>query len=161
VISHTGCRALVNNARCVPDSVIKAVADSGGVVGIFSMSFWLTEDPVPTVDTYIRQLEHVIKVGGTDAVGISNDYDVAGQLQAAALGNNNAEAVKGYFPWWKQHAEILGFDDLPKHVVIPELNDIRRFFTIKAALEKKGFSSSQIEKIMGGNWVRVLTECLG
>ena len=113
IVSHTGCRALVNNARCVTDPVIKAVADTGGVVGIFSMSFWLTEDPVPTVDSYIRQLEHVIKVGGIDAVGISNDYDVAGELGAAKLGNNNAEAVKGYYPWWKQQAGVLGFDKLP------------------------------------------------
>jgi membrane dipeptidase len=161
VITHTGCRTLVNNARCAPDSVIKGVADTGGVVGIFSMSFWLTENPVPTVDSYIRQLEHVIKVGGADAVGISNDYDVSGQLQAAALNNNNAEVVKGYFPWWKQHEGILGFDELPKHVIIPELNNVRRFFTIQAALEKKGYKADIIEKIMGGNWVRVLTDCLG
>ena len=35
IISHTACRALVNNARCVTDPVIKAVADTGGVVEIF------------------------------------------------------------------------------------------------------------------------------
>lgn len=161
IISHTGCRTLVNNARCATDSVIKGVADTGGVVGIFSMSFWLTENPVPTVDSYINQLEHVIKTGGIEAVGISNDYDITGHTGAAKLNNNNAEAVKSYFPWWKQHHGILGFEKLPKHCVIPELNNVKRFFTIQAALEKKGYSSSQIEKIMGGNWVRVLTECLG
>jgi len=161
VISHTGCRALVNNARCVPDSGIRAVAGKGGVIGIFSMSFWLTEDPVPTVDAYIKQLEHVIKVGGIDAVGISNDYDIAGQLDAAKINNDNSEAVKPYFPWWQQHKGVLGFDELPKHVVIPELNNIRRFHTIQHALEKKGFKADHIEKIMGGNWVRVLTESLG
>ncbi|MBN1224956.1 MAG: membrane dipeptidase [Candidatus Aminicenantes bacterium] len=161
IISHTGCRALVNNARCVPDSGIRAIAETGGVVGIFSMSFWLTQDPVPTVDSYIRQLEHVIKVGGIDTVGISNDYDIAGHLEAAALNNNNDEVAKAYYPWWKQHAGVLGFDELPKHAVIPELNDIRRFTTIQHALEKRGFTSIQIEKVMGGNWVRVLTESLG
>jgi len=161
VISHTGCRALVNNARCVPDSGIRAVADTGGVLGIFSMSFWLTEDPVPTVDSYIKQLEHVIKVGGLDSVGISNDYDIAGQLDAAKKNNDNAEAVKPYYPWWEQYKGVLGFDELPKHVIIPELNNIKRFHTIQLALEKKGFTSDQIEKIMGGNWVRVLTESLG
>ncbi len=161
IVSHTGCRALVNNARCVADAVIKAVADTGGVVGIFSMSFWLTEDPVPTVDSYIRQLEHVIQVGGIDAVGISNDYDVAGELGALSVGNDNTKAIKGYLPWWKQHSGVLGFDRLPEHCVIPELNNIRRFHTIQAALEKKGFKPVEIEKIMGGNWVRLYTESLG
>jgi membrane dipeptidase len=161
VMTHTGCRSLVRNARCATDSMIKGVADSGGVVGIFSMSFWLTEDPVPTVDSYIKQLEHVIKVGGIDAVGISNDYDIAGQLSAAKLNNNNAEAVKSYFPWWKQHQGILGFDKLPQHIVIPELNNIRRFFTLQTALEKRGYKTADVEKILGGNWARILTECLG
>ena len=34
-------------------------------------------------------------------------------------------------------------------------------FTIHDALGGAGFSSDEIEKIMGGNWVRVLTEVLG
>ena len=161
IISHTGCRALVNNARCVPDSVIKAVADTGGVVGIFSMSFWLTEDPVPTVEAYVRQLEHVIKVGGINAVGVANDYDLAGEPNALKVNNDNAEAVKAYFPWWKDQAGILGFDRLPRHCVIPELNSIRRLFTIQAALEESGHSAADAEKIMGQNWVRVYTESLG
>jgi microsomal dipeptidase-like Zn-dependent dipeptidase len=33
-------------------------------------------------------------------------------------------------------------------------------FTIHAALEKAGFSAVEVEKIMGGNWVRVLTDAL-
>ena len=55
----------------------------------------------------------------------------------------------------------LGFDKLPTHRVIPELNNIRRFYTIQAALERKGFKSSEIDKIIGGNWVRLYTESLG
>ena len=65
VVSHGAARALVTNARCTPDSVIKGVADSGGMIGIFMMSFWLTEDPVPTVESYLRQIAHVIKIGGS------------------------------------------------------------------------------------------------
>ena len=161
IISHTGCRALVNSARCTPDPVIKAVADTGGVMGIFSMSCWLTEEAVPTVDSYIRQLAHVIQVGGIHAVGIANDFDIAGDAEIAGLKNNNEEAVKSMYPWWRQQQGLIGFDKLPQHVVIPELNNIRRLFTIQAALEKRGWKAAQIEKIMGGNWLRVYTESLG
>jgi membrane dipeptidase len=161
IISHTGCRALVRNARCAPDEVLKGVGDSGGVVGIFAMSFWLTEDPVPTVDHYILQLQHVIDVAGMDAVGISNDYAITGEPGALAVKNNNAEAIKGYYPWWKSQAGNLGFDKLPLHCVIPEMNNIERFFVIQRGLEKKGYTTTQIEKIMGGNWLRFLTSALG
>jgi membrane dipeptidase len=162
VASHTCCRAIVRNARCITDPVIRGVADSGGLVGIMPLSFWITQDPVPTVDHYIRHLEHVINVGGIEAVGLSNDETLAGSLDAAKLNNDNAEAVKLDIDWWKkqQAAGIMGFEELPKHAIIPELNNVRRLFTIQAALERKGHTSAEIEKVMGQNWVRVLTQCL-
>ena len=163
IISHGAARALVNNARCAPDEVIRGVADSGGVMGIFMMSFWLTTDPVPTVETLLKQIRHVIKVGGADAVGIANDFPLSGEESLIAAKNNNAEAVKNYYPWWDSVAqmEVLGFDKRPAHVAIPELNNIRRMYTIHEALRKSGFNSRDIEKIMGGNWIRVLAEPVG
>jgi membrane dipeptidase len=163
IISHTGARSLVKNARCTSDEVIRGVAQSGGVTGIFMMSFWLTEDAVPTVDSLIKQIRHMINVGGIDSVGIANDYSIAGELSLVKVNNNNAEGVKGYWPWWESQTKngILGFDRKPQHVVIPELNNVRRMFTIHEALEKNAFKPSEIEKIMGGNWIRVLTDSLG
>jgi len=105
----------------------------------------------------------VIKVGGADAVGIANDFPLSGEESLIAAKNNNAEAVKNYFPWWDSVAkmEVLGFDKRPAHVAIPELNNIRRMYTIHEALRKSGFNSRDIEKIMGGNWIRVLAEPVG
>ena len=56
---------------------------------------------------------------------------------------------------------VLGFDQRLSHVAIPELNNIWRLHTIRAALEKGGFSSREVQKIMGGNWARVLAEPVG
>jgi membrane dipeptidase len=163
VVSHTCCRAIVNNARCITDDIIRGVADSGGVVAIMPLSFWITTDPVPTVDHYLSHIEHVIKIGGIGSVGLSHDATVAGNLEAAKHGNDNAKAVAPSLPWWKkqQEAGILGFEELPKHSIIPELNNVRRHFTIQVALEKKGYTTAQIEKIMGKNWERVLTQRFG
>jgi len=163
IVSHGACRAVVNNARCTSDEVIRGVARSGGAMGIFMMSFWLTNDPVPSVDAVIKQVRHIINIGGIDAVAIANDYGLQGQLAAAKVNNDNAEAVKSYLPWWDSVAKdgILGFDRRPTHVVIPELNNLRRMFTIHRSLETAGFKAAEIEKIMGGNWVRVLTDSLG
>jgi microsomal dipeptidase-like Zn-dependent dipeptidase len=163
VVSHTCCRAIVNNARCITDEIIRRVADSGGVVAIMPLSFWLTKDPVPTIDHYLNHIEHVIKIGGIESVGLSHDQTVAGNLEAAKNNNDNAKAVAPTIPWWKRNrdAGVLGYDELPKHSIIPELNDVRRHFTIQAALEKKGYSSTQVEKIMGKNWERVLTQRFG
>lgn len=163
VVSHTCCRAIVNNARCITDAVIRGVAESGGVVAIMPLSFWITTDPVPTIDHYLNHIEHVIKVGGIDAVGLSHDATVAGHLEAAKNNNDQTKALAPSLEWWKRNKEagVLGYDELPKHYIIPELNNVRRHFTIQAALEKKGYSSTQVEKIMGKNWQRVLTQRFG
>jgi membrane dipeptidase len=163
IVSHGAARAIVNNARCTPDDVIRGVATSGGAMGIFMMTFWLTDDAVPTVDAYVRQIRHVINVGGIDAVGIANDYPVGGEANARRVGNDNAKAVASYLEWWDYVARqgVLGFERRPMHVVIPELNNPRRAFTIAAALDRAGFKTGEVEKIMGGNWTRVLTENLG
>lgn len=163
ILSHGGARALVPNARCAPDEVIRAVAETGGVMGIFMMSFWLTTDPVPTVEHLLRQIRHVISVGGIDAVGIANDYQITGNAALSQVNNDNAQGIEGYYPWWESQRDrgIFGFDELPEHVVIPELNNVRRMYTIHRALERDGFKAPEVEKIMGGNWIRVLRESLG
>jgi len=162
ILSHGAARALVNNGRCAPDSVIRGIGDSGGVMGIFMLSFWLTSEAIPTIESYVKQIRHVIKVGGIEAVGIANDFPLSGEQSLIEAKNNNAEAVKNYLPWWNSIAKlgVLGFDKLPTHVAIPELNNIRRIYTIHEALEKSGFKSKEVEKIMGGNWIRVLTESI-
>lgn len=160
IVSHGGARAIVDNARCTPDSIIRGVADSGGAMGIFMMSFWLTPEPVPTVDSYIRQLRHVINVGGIEAVGVANDFPLSGDQGLIEAKGDNSVAVKNYVPWWNSIAKIggvLGFDKPPTHVAIPELNNIDRMRLIRAALEREKFKASEIEKIMGGNWIRVLS----
>jgi membrane dipeptidase len=160
ILSHGAARALVNNARCAPDNVIRGIANSGGVMGIFMMSFWLTNEAIPTVNSYLKQIRHVIKIGGIDSVGIANDFPLSGEKSLIAAKNNNSEAVKGYLQWWDSIAKlgVLGFDKRPTHVAIPELNNIHRMHTIYDALVKDGFKTREIEKIMGGNWIRVLTE---
>lgn len=163
VQSHGAVRAIVNHARCSPDEVIKAIGDTGGLFGVFMMTFWLTNDKIPTTEHYIAHLKHVANIGGIDAVAIANDYPLRGHENLLKLENNNAEGVKQYIEWWHslRARGVLGFDSEPQHVIIPELNHIDRMERIDSALSAAGFSSGDRSKIMGGNWQRVLTEVLG
>ncbi|WP_394205203.1 membrane dipeptidase [Shewanella waksmanii] len=162
VQSHGAARAIVNHARCSPDEVIKAIAETGGLFGVFMMTFWLTRENPPTTAHYIAQLKHVANVAGIDAVAIANDYPLRGHKELLALDNDNAQGVKQYVPWWHslRARGVLGFDAEPEHVVIPKLNHIDRMQRIDDALTKSGFTSMQRDKIMGGNWQRVLTSVL-
>ena len=162
VQTHGAARAIVNNARCTPDSVIKGIADSGGAFGVFMMSWWLTNETVPKPEHFIDHLQHIKNIAGIEAVAIANDYPLRGQLDALASGNNNAVAIEGYKQWWEGLGEVgvLGFDQPVNHVVVPELNHIKRMRSIEFLLQDAGFSGSEIDKVMGGNWQRVLSDVI-
>ena len=94
VYSHGACRAILDHPRCIPDEAIRAIADRGGVIGVFMMSFWLTRDPVPRVEHLLAHVRHVVKVGGIEAVGIANDFPMGGQENLLKLDKDNREGVK-------------------------------------------------------------------
>ncbi|PXA94033.1 peptidase M19 [Nostoc sp. 3335mG] len=162
-LSHGAVRAIVNHPRCAPDHVIRAIAERGGVMGIFMMSFWLTRKAVPTIADYVAQIRHVVRVGGIGAIGVANDFPVAGQENLLKLNNDNRRGVTEYLEWWRamRSQGIAGFDWTPEHVVIPALNHIRRMQRIADALATAGFRAREIDAIMGGNWRRLLTHVLG
>ncbi len=58
VISHTGARAVTDHPRNTADETIKAVADKGGVVGVYFMPF-LRTDGKARADDVIAHVEHV------------------------------------------------------------------------------------------------------
>ena len=55
---------------------------------------------------------------------------------------------------------VLGFDRQPTHVVIPELNNLDRLVSIRDAIRGASFSASEADKVMDGNWLRVIEQVL-
>ena len=162
ILSHGAARAIVPSPRCASDAMIRAIADGGGAVGVFMMSFWLTTEPVPTPDHLVAHLRHIIKVGGVEAAAIANDYAVEGNAPFGSEPGDQMSQMAGYRSWFQAIAArgVPGFDVLPTHAVVPELNQIGRMRTIRETLERNRFSSSEIERILGGNWQRVLESTL-
>lgn len=161
VLTHGAARAIVNNARCAPDEVIRAIAESGGVFGLFMMSFWLTTENPPTPAHYAAQVRHCVNVAGIDHVAVSNDFPVDGHAGITPTSGDNAQITREmYHGWWRTMHQrgVFGFDKLPEHVAIPEFNTIDRMAIIHRALSEAGFSATEVEKLMGGNWIRLFDE---
>jgi membrane dipeptidase len=156
VISHTGCRALADLPRNVYDAELKALADKGGVVGIYFMPF-LTLTGQATRDDLITHLEHAVKVCGEDHVGMGTDGGVSGVVvdEAYRAGQRRefeerskiGIAAPGERPDWVQ--------------VIEGYNDPRRFLHLAQDLSRRGWPSSRIEKVLGANFARVFAEVWG
>ena len=71
VVSHTACRALVDHPRNLDDPQIRRIADRGGVVGIAFGNIFVKGG----LSGFLDHVEHVIQVGGADAIALGSDFD--------------------------------------------------------------------------------------
>ena len=156
VISHTGARAITNHPRNTADETIKAVADKGGVVGVYFMPF-LTLDSQPKGSDLLAHIEHVANVAGEDHVGIGTDNGVLPQA-------TDAEATKRLHEWAQQRinagiaAPGEGLDVWP---MVKDYNSVDRYRRVAADLQKRGWSEARLEKLFGGNFLRVYRDAWG
>ena len=77
LITHSGCREVYRHPRSKEDRELKAMADKGGVLGIYFMPFIGQGTGAPTVEMLMRQIDHALKVCGADHVGIGSDLSTA------------------------------------------------------------------------------------
>ena len=73
--THSCCRALANHPRNMTDEMIKRMADKGGVIQINFYPYFLTTTAQAGVEDVIRHIDHAVKVGGIEHVGIGTDFD--------------------------------------------------------------------------------------
>lgn len=75
VATHSGCSAILGHSRNLNDEQIKAIAESGGVVGCVFYSHFLNGTEQTAIEDIIRHLEHFIKIGGEDVATFGSDFD--------------------------------------------------------------------------------------
>ncbi|KRA16434.1 membrane dipeptidase [Lysobacter sp. Root604] len=156
VISHTGCAALAALPRNKTDAELRAVAERGGVVGIYLMPFLRTQGQ-PMAADLIAHLEHAVNVCGEDHVGIGTDGTVsATQLTAQYKAEHRKFIAERRAKGISAPGEA---DDV--YLILPDLNHPRRFETLGAMLSARGHSDARIGKILGGNFKRVMSEVWG
>ncbi len=148
VASHTGCDALNHHIRCKPDEVIKAIVETGGLVGICGIPNFLGGGIAALLD----HIDHVVKRFGVDHVAIGTDV---------AYG---APAIPG--PAVPSRGSRTRFEALwPKGSLSPRPADELTLawtnwplFTV--GMVQRGYKEEDIRKILGGNMIRVARDVL-
>jgi membrane dipeptidase len=155
-ITHTGCRALVDVPRNTHDSELKAVADRGGVVGIYFMPF-LRASGQPHAEDLLRHLEHAVNVCGEDHVGLGTD----GGLSGIKLDEKYAAFQRKFYEDRAKAGIAAPGEAADVFNLVPEYNDARRFFTLASDLSERGWPAKRVEKILGANFARLFNEVWG
>lgn len=155
-ISHTGARAITDHPRNVSDAAIRAVADKGGVVGVYFMPY-LSSDSHPTGGMLLDHIDHVARIAGEDHVSIGTDGGVLPLvIDAKAMDN----ARKDYQQ--RKAAGIAAPGEGPDvFTVVRDYNSIDKLERIGSDLSRRGWSLGRIEKLFGLNLLRLYGEAWG
>ena len=165
IASHSSCRALCDAPRNMTDDMIRALAQNGGVIDINFYTAFLDPEfaaahhkvsdkmeaavkearakmakegkhlsyaqevkierksqsdiPLPSYTRIADHIDHAVKIGGVDHVGLGSDFD--------------------------------GVDSIPKG-----MEDASKIPSLVRELARRGYSAEDLEKILGGNLLRVM-----
>jgi membrane dipeptidase len=142
LVTHANCRALNPHPRCKTDDEIRALAKTGGVMGISSVRMFVKAGGAATIEDVLDHFDHVAKLVGVESVGVGSDIDLDGYDKLPPV--LHRRMLSGY----KENA--------PESGDIPGLNHPQRIFDLTDGLVRRGYTDAQIERILGGNFRRAL-----
>jgi membrane dipeptidase len=151
--THTGCQALADHPRNRTDAELRAVAEKGGVCGIYFMPY-LSEGRQPTAADIVRHLEHMVQVAGEDHVSIGTD----GNISPTVVDDKYKEAFAKDTRERREAGIAAPWETEEGYLFATELNTPRRLATLAMMLADRRHNATRIEKILGGNLLRVFRD---
>ena len=140
IFSHSNPSGVFSHYRNIPDTLIRACAETGGVVGINGIGSFLDQGPASIVRLF-DHIEYVAGLVGSYHVGLGLDYVFDKQELVDYLSQ-----MPAIFP---DSASITNATSMigPDHIT-----------NIVEELLARGADAATIKKIIGENWMRVARE---
>jgi membrane dipeptidase len=142
IISHTNARKYYDLERNATDEQIKAIGARGGVIGINAVLV-SPRKAEATLDRYIDHIEHVSDLIGIDGVAIGFDF------------------FEFIYRQWSEAEQIAFQNKFTNAHFIPDLQKHSQSRGLTRRLIERGFADDEIERILFGNWMRILEQWLG
>ena len=153
VASHSTCGGIHPHIRSKPDEVIRAIADTGGYIGICCISRFLrgTGD----ISAFLAHIDYVVRKFGADHVAIGTDVAYTSQ--------NASEESRKIPRRPKSRTRFASLWPADDYVTTPDARLSLSWtnwplFTV--GLVQRGHSEDVIRKIIGGNVMRVARQSL-
>ncbi len=152
-ITHAGCAAVSNLPRNKNDATLRALAERGGVIGIYFMPYLRTSGQQMAEDV-VAHIEHALDVAGEDHVGIGTD----GSISAVELTDEYKKAFADEIAARTKAGVSAPGETTAVYTFVPDLNTPRRLETLATLLAKRGRPERVIDKVLGGNFLRLFNE---
>lgn len=160
LLTHANARAVNDRVRNKSDETLRAVAATGGVIGVSLHGFmnWSGRpDEPPSLENFARHARHVANVAGIEHVGLGTDF-------AAVQDDATAQAVLDmskarYERSGGEYARAFGNSSAGRYPA--GTPSPREFPNLLEALERAGFTGAQVDAIAGRNFLRAFGEIWG
>ncbi len=140
VASHSASFSLRPHHRNLTDERLRAIADTGGVIGVNFMAGFVDPES-PTVERLVDHVLHVASVAGVDHVGLGPDF-----IEEYAM---------------ETYVGDLVIEGVSLKQVIPGLGGPTGLPLVTGALVERDVPEGEIRAILGANWLRVLRAEMG
>ena len=140
IASHSNPWAQKPTYQNKRDGTIKALAEKGGVIGITGFPRLL--DTNPTLDLLLDYVDYVVQLVGVDHVGIGLDF--AEGWPDSPFHRKRLIEIDGRIYDWPEGIETT-----------------TKWPNVTRGLVSRGYADDEIEKILGGNFLRVFEEVIG
>jgi membrane dipeptidase len=158
IFSHSSARALVNNVRNVPDDILLAMRDNGGVLMINffdpTVNRNLTDEVMAEVYRRIDEYH-----GGN----LRQIWSVIGQVRAErGIPRGTVAHIVDHIDYVKNLIGIdhvaLGSDFDGVHSLPVGMENATRLPFITHEMMRRGYTDEEVRKVLGGNTLRVMAE---
>lgn len=148
IFSHCLPLGLKMHPRNKSDAQLKAMADSGGFIGVTAFPPFLRKGNDATVDDIVEAVDYIVDIAGEASVGIGTDFTQGHGPDFFEYINRD----KGHF---------RALTEFPKIVMPRGFARIEDMPNLTAAFERHGWPAAKIEKIIGLNWLVALGRAWG
>jgi membrane dipeptidase len=155
VASHTTCAGLYKHFRGKPDETIRAICDTGGLIGICCIPRFL--GGAGDIGAFLDHIDYAVKKFGADHVAIGPDISYTSRNDAAErakvrAGADGRSPLAGSGPRWEHLWPVDDFRQSPQAVQSIAWTNWP-LFTV--GMVQRGHSDETIRKILGENALRV------
>ncbi len=163
VLSHSGCKAVYNHPRNIPDELLRKLAAQGGVIQMNIFSNYVAELPqVPERSVAMRNL--FVKMGGREAVNTPEGYamfveerrkiEAEYPMPLATFDQYMAHLLHALEVAGPEHVGISG--DFDGGGGVEGLMSVADMPRITTALLAAGYTAEDLKNIWGGNTLRAM-----
>jgi len=163
IASHSSCRALCESPRNLSDEMILALKENGGVIQICILSNYLRQaKPNPELDQKMKEIRE--KYNNFEGLSEDEYKEAVSEYRSTRNKYRDWATVADAVDHIDHVIQIAGIDhvgigtDFDGGGGIKDVMDVSQMKNLTIEMLRRGYTKNQLEKVWGGNVMRVLKE---